>query len=174
VLRALGGDACDARRATCTRARQFFNAELLVREVNDKGVEQEVAGLHTVRSETRSLWSQEYNDSCEKNAGADSLPGLHGAVMHAIRDLHLAQGPTLLRLNVVHRFGTMHQVVEDGEAGWVRKFRDVVPDRDHRLLHPRDRRLAAQRQSSPARPGAGAKICTCIGIDPCRASESKT
>jgi hypothetical protein len=105
---------------------EFFNAELLVREVNDKGVEQEVAGLHTVRSETRSLWSQEYNDSCEKNAGADSLPGLHGAVMRAIRDLHLVQGPTLLRLNVVHRFGTMHQVVEDGEAGWVSKFRAVV------------------------------------------------
>jgi hypothetical protein len=105
---------------------EFFNAELLVRDVNDKGVEQEVTGLHTVRSETRSLWSQEYNDACEKNARADSLPGLHGAVMRAIRDLHLAQGPTPLRLNVVHRFGTMHQVVEDGEAGWVREFRAVV------------------------------------------------
>ncbi len=72
---------------------EFFNAELLVRDVNDKGVEQEVAGLHTVRSETRSLWSQEYNDACEKNAGADSPPGLHGADLRAIRDLHVAQGP---------------------------------------------------------------------------------
>lgn len=105
---------------------EFFNAELLVRDVNDKGVEQEVAGLQTVRSETRSLWSHEYNDACEKNAGADSLPGLHGAVMRAIRDIHLARGPTPLRLNVVHRFGTMHQVVEDGDAGWVRAFRAVV------------------------------------------------
>ena len=80
----------------------------------------------TVRSETRSLWSQEYNDACEKNARADSLPGLHGAVMRAIRALHLAQGLTPLRLSVVHRSGTMHQVVEDGEAGWVREFRAVV------------------------------------------------
>lgn len=105
---------------------EFFNAELLVREVNDKGVEQEVAGLHTVRSETRSLWSHEYNDACERNTGGPLLPGLHGAVMRAIRELHWAQGSTSLRLNVVHRFGTMHQVVEDGEAGWVRHFRAVV------------------------------------------------
>jgi hypothetical protein len=105
---------------------EFFNAELLERDVVDKGVEQEVAGLQTVRSETRSLWSHEYNDACEKNAGSSSLPGLHGAVMRAIRQLHLAQGLTPLRLNVVHRFGTMHQVVEYGDAGWVRDFRAVV------------------------------------------------
>jgi hypothetical protein len=105
---------------------EFFNAELLVRDVNDKGVEPEVAGLQTVRSETRSLWSQEYNDARDTNVGAQTLTGLHGTVMRAIRALHLAQGPTPLRLNVVHRFGTMHQVVEDGEAGWVRDFRAVV------------------------------------------------
>jgi hypothetical protein len=105
---------------------EFFNAELLVRDVKDKGVEQEVASLQTVRSEAGSLWSLEYNDACAKEDDADSLSGLHGAVMRALRELHLAQGPTPLRLNVVHRFGAMHQVVEDGEAGWVRNFRAVV------------------------------------------------
>jgi hypothetical protein len=105
---------------------EFFNAELLVRDVNDKGVEQEVEALQTVRTETRSLWSQEYNDACTTNDGGDVMPALHGAVMRALRDLHIAQGATRLRLNVVHRFGTMHQVVEDGEAGWVRDFRAII------------------------------------------------
>ena len=105
---------------------QFFNAELLLREVTDKAVDQDVAALRTIRSEAGSLWSLEHADACEKQAGGDRLPGLHGAVMRGIRDLHLAQGPTRLRENVIHRFGTMHQIVDDGEAGWVRNFRAVI------------------------------------------------
>ena len=99
---------------------EFFNAELLERDVTDKGVNQEVDALGTIRSEAHSLWSQEYNDACAKDDNADLLPELYGAVMRALRALHLARGPTQLRLSFVHRFGTMHQVVESGEAGWVR------------------------------------------------------
>ncbi len=106
---------------------QFFNAELLLREVTDKGVDQDMAAIRTIRSEAGSLWSLEYADACDKQAEEDHrLPGLHGAVMRGIRDLHLAQGPTRLRENVIHRFGTMHQIVEDGEAGWIRNFRVVI------------------------------------------------
>jgi hypothetical protein len=105
---------------------QFFNAELLVRDVTDKGVEEEIASLYTVRAEASSLWENEYNDACGQTASAGALPGLHGAVMRALRELHLSQGVTRLRLNIVHRFGTMHQIVEDGEAGWVREFREVA------------------------------------------------
>lgn len=105
---------------------EFFNAELLVRDVTDKGVEQEIASLQAIRSEASSLWSQEYNDACDTNGDSAKLPGLHGAVMRALRELHLAQGPTRLRLSIVHRFGTMHQIVEDGGAGWVRNFRAIA------------------------------------------------
>lgn len=105
---------------------QFFNAELLLREVTDKAVEEEIAALHTMRAEAGSLWSLEYSDACETTEAGNLLPGLHAAVMRAIRDLHLAQGPTRLRENVIHRFGGMHQIVEDGKAGWVRDFQAVI------------------------------------------------
>ena len=105
---------------------QFFNAELLLHEVTDKAVEQDLAALRTIRAEANSLWSLEYSDACAQTEEANRLPALHGAVMRAIRDLHLAQGPTRLRENVIHRFGTMHQIVEDGDAGWVRDFRSVI------------------------------------------------
>lgn len=108
---------------------EFFNAELLVRDVSDKGLDQELECLRTIRSEAHSLWSHEFTDACEMT-DAGHLPGLHGAVMRALREIHHGQGPTQLRLSVVHRFGTMHQIAEDGEAGWVRYFRDVA--RKHR------------------------------------------
>ena len=35
----------------------FFNAELLLREVTDKAVEQDVTALQAIRLEANSLWS---------------------------------------------------------------------------------------------------------------------
>ena len=104
---------------------QFFNAELLTRDVHDKSVEHEVEALHNVRSEARSIWELEYNDSCAKEAGA-KLPALHGNVMRTIHEAHLAQPSPPLRMHVIHRWGVMHQVVEDAQAGWVREWRDVA------------------------------------------------
>jgi hypothetical protein len=106
--------------------KEFFNAELLVRDVKDKAVEQELETLETIRSETESIWSANYNDACTTSTAGDRLPSLHGAVMNALLSVHLAQGATLLRLNVVHRYGTMHQIVENGEAGWVRDYAAVA------------------------------------------------
>lgn len=110
---------------------QFFNAELLKREVEDKGLQTELGTLNTVRSEARSIWEVEYaaaypGESTSANASGEGGRGLYGFVMRALREHHDAQGPGLLRLNLVHRFGTMHQIVEDGAAGWVAHFREVT------------------------------------------------
>jgi hypothetical protein len=105
---------------------EFFNAELLTREVQDKAVPEHVLRLGTVRSEVRSLWSLEYNGACSANPDSDLLPELHPKVMRSIRDYHNAQPDPPLRMSVVHRLGTMHQVVEGGDAGWVRNFRALA------------------------------------------------
>jgi hypothetical protein len=54
------------------------------------------------------------------------MPGLHGEVLRAIEDLHNHTTPTQPPLSVVHRFGGMHHIVDDGDAGWVAHFRRVA------------------------------------------------
>jgi cobyrinic acid a,c-diamide synthase len=55
---------------------QFFNAELMAREIVDKGVPSEVAALSSAEAVIRGLWEDHFNDACQACEGA-RLPGLH-------------------------------------------------------------------------------------------------
>lgn len=106
--------------------RQFFNAELMSREVTDKSVEAELRELESCTAEVHSLWELGFNSHCERAPSGNALPGLYPAVMTDIKDLHLAKPRGLIPMGLVHRLGTMHQVVDNGGAGWVRDFREVA------------------------------------------------
>jgi hypothetical protein len=108
--------------------RQFFNADLLAREVADKQVPEHTQALETTQGEAHALWETRFNAACAVVPGDPRLPGLHGQVMVAIEQHHNAYPSTALPMNVVHRLGSMHQVVENGDAGWVRHFRTIAED----------------------------------------------
>ncbi|WP_176929965.1 serine/threonine protein kinase [Lentzea albidocapillata] len=117
----------EAGHAEVTAAkREFFNAELMAREVVDKGVPWEVAALTTADATVHSVWENRFNDACQAQDDP-KLPGLHTTVMTDIRTQHntFASG---LPGGVVHSCGLMHRVVDDRRAGWVKHWRQVADE----------------------------------------------
>jgi hypothetical protein len=105
---------------------QFFNAELMAREIVDKGVPAEVAALSNADAVVHGLWEDHFNEACQAKEDA-RLPGLHKAVMGEIRAQHGVLGAGLPG-SAVHISGLMHRVVDDRRAGWVRHWRQVAED----------------------------------------------
>lgn len=105
--------------------RQFFNYEALARDVADKADPTEIKTLQAVEAEVHAIWETRFNAAgMDLDTGKD--PALHMNVMEAIRSHYATSAPTLPPMNSVHRFGSMHQVVENGEAGWVAHFRKIA------------------------------------------------
>lgn len=105
---------------------QFFNADLMAREIVDKGVLSEVSALSHADAAVHGLWEDHFNQACQTHEGA-RLPDLHRSVMGEIRAQHemLRAG---LPAGAVHTSGLMHRVVDDRRAGWVRHWRQVADD----------------------------------------------
>jgi hypothetical protein len=107
--------------------QQFFNAEALAREVADKRVAEHMEALQAERADLLSIWEDRYNKACgQQDESEGLLPDLHPDVMEAIEGRHNSGRMEVLPMHLVHRKGAMHQVVENGRAGWIREFRGVV------------------------------------------------
>ena len=106
--------------------REFFNAELIAREVLDKGVAAEMRQLSAADAGVQLIWEHRFNAACENNTDL-RLPGLHSDVMADIRAERQSLMPHVTS-NIVHMCGMAHRVVEDSRAGWVRNWRDVAAD----------------------------------------------
>ena len=105
---------------------QFFNAEIVAREIHDKGVPEEERALIAADAQVHAIWEARFSEACERNHDR-RLPGLHRSVMADVR----AERPSLprvLRLGPLHAMGLAHRTVEDGRAGWVRDFRRVAAE----------------------------------------------
>ncbi|WP_146069607.1 serine/threonine protein kinase [Arthrobacter sp. B0490] len=102
----------------------FFNAEILEREVTDKGVQPEISALSTWRVRVSSTWSTAFNTACQMSADR-RFPQLYSEVLGGIETSH-AQEAASLRAHVLHGVGLLHQAVDNGRAGWVRDWRDVA------------------------------------------------
>lgn len=132
---------------------QFFNAELLAREVVDKNVPAEVAALVEADATVHGVWETTFNEVCEHHPGGSRLPGLHASVMKQVGDMG-DWWPSELRSTPVHRCGMMHRIVEDGRAGWVPHWEEVVLD--HRGEKPSSRPPVPDPRSPDAAEPAGA------------------
>jgi hypothetical protein len=106
--------------------RQFFNADLMKREVADKGVEAELQELATCFAEVHSIWEVQFNGKCAEHPTDETLPGLYPRVMGEISQMHNTKSRGVIPMGLLHRLGTMHHVVDDGTAGWTRGFRSIA------------------------------------------------
>ena len=106
--------------------RQFFNADVMRREVADKAVDAEMQELESCLAEVHTVWELGFNLKCEQNPTGNPLPELYPDVMNEIKQMHFARGRGRIPMGLVHRLGTMHHVVDRGEAGWVRDFRALA------------------------------------------------
>lgn len=109
---------------------QFFNAEILSRDVADRGVPEEKNVLSSSRAGVHAIWENKFNQTCAADASSEILPDLHAEVMEAIQVFHYAERTEekAVRMALIHRLGSMHEIVEEGRAGWVRTFRKIAGD----------------------------------------------
>ena len=106
---------------------QFYNAELVSIDLRDKGPLKRQNDFDGMRADLRSTWEDRFNHHCGQTEG-DQLPGLHPDVMERIEKQHVAAPDQPFKLLVIHRKGALHQVVENGDAGWIRDYRRIVAD----------------------------------------------
>lgn len=109
----------------------FFNAEILEREVTDKGIKSEVSALSTWRVRVSSTWSIAFNTACQ-TSDVRRFPQLYGDVAGGIEAGHIQEAANL-KAHVIHGIGLLHQAVDNGRAGWVRDWRDVAKDHGARI-----------------------------------------
>lgn len=101
--------------------RQFFNADIVAREVAHKGVPTEIAALSSVDATLHGVWELQFNEC----SAEDSLTSLHGRVWREVRSEH-DKIPKVLRLEVTHSWGLVHRLVDNRRAGWVRHWRQIA------------------------------------------------
>ncbi|MED7949311.1 serine/threonine protein kinase [Streptomyces sp. BE303] len=101
--------------------RQFFNADLVAREIAHKAVPAEIAALSSADATLHGLWEMQFNDCTTEG----TLPALHGRVWREVRSEH-ERLPKVLRLEVVHAWGLVHRLVDNRKAGWVKHWRDIA------------------------------------------------
>jgi hypothetical protein len=122
--------------ATRPAREAFFNAEILGQEVADKGVPVEVEALRSWRIRIASIWGFCINDALQRHSG-DQLPGLYRDVLETIDQRHGVEAAPLGG-SPVHGHGLIHQEVEDGRAGWVRRWEVIAQSHASRTVAARD------------------------------------
>jgi len=105
--------------------RQFFNFEALARDVADKADPTEAGTLQALEAEIHAIWEARFG-AAQPNPGTGIDPDLHVSVMDAIREAHAASPATLPPMSAVHKMGSMHLIVNNGDAGWVTHFREIA------------------------------------------------
>jgi hypothetical protein len=103
---------------------EYFNAELMTREITYKGVPTELAALTEADALAHSIWEGGFNACRQQHPDNPRLPGLHHTTMRELREA--ASFPTLLRAGPIQRCGMMHRLVESRRAGWVSYWREIA------------------------------------------------
>lgn len=101
--------------------QQFFNADLVAREIAHKAVPAEVAALRSADATLHGVWEMQFNEC----SAEDAIRALHGRVWREVRSEH-DKLPKVLRLELVHSWGLVHRLVENRRAGWVKHWRQIV------------------------------------------------
>lgn len=110
-------------RETQAARQEFFNAEVLRREVRDKALDDELTELEQRLAEVHSIWEARFAATGPSDEEARQLY----AQVHAALEAH-HRGSTLrvLRGSLVHTLGLMHFHVDERRAGWIRRWREVA------------------------------------------------
>jgi hypothetical protein len=112
-----------AKAALTEAKRAYFNAELVEADVLNRESESQKNALETVRMENYSIWSTKFVGT---PAAKEEAAQTYASVFTELRAHHHASGPGALRLHFIHRNGVMHQLVDDGRAGWFGDYEQVI------------------------------------------------
>jgi len=101
---------------------QFFNAELLIQEITDKGDPNEVTSVTSLREKLRSIWETRFNQACA--SGEQGFLYLYSQVMSTIEIQDKTSLKSDIKASFVHKQGMIHQLANKCELGWTKNFHD--------------------------------------------------
>ena len=108
---------------TRSARREFFNAEILQREVRNKAIDEEVAELAQRTGEILAIWESRF---AGRGPSQEAARQLYSDVHGALETHHRSTLLRALRASLIHTLGLMHFHVDEGQAGWVREWREVA------------------------------------------------
>jgi len=101
----------------------FFATDALRRDLQARRADRELQALKTVQLGIHSAWDMRFNELVGAAAVDGLMPALYRAV---ITDAMVVPDPPGLILQPAHKQGAAHMLVDDGKAGWVSHWREVV------------------------------------------------
>jgi hypothetical protein len=104
----------------------FFSADLLARDISARGVRDELDAWNELDHEVEAIWEEHWIDPALTPTAADYEPSARRLLSAVLGALRTVATPPVLPVQSRHVRGAMHRVVEDGRAGWVYDWRDLV------------------------------------------------
>lgn len=113
-----------------SQRRAFFNADLVARDIESRGVRAEVAAVQEIDAMLQGHWedallSPETAPNAEQYE--DSARRLYTAVIARAESL---SPPPELNIRPLHSRGFMHRIVDSARAGWVYNWRVIAEAHD--------------------------------------------
>lgn len=103
---------------------QFFNAEILTKEVQSKGIEEELKELRSLKNTIQEMWLTQYLMYDDENDGNKLL----GIVNLRIEDKSNDLLKTVLSVGNSEKKGILHQLADECTIGWVKKYKERLSD----------------------------------------------
>lgn len=117
-----GVSAIDAQR------KAFFNADMLVRDVSARAMPDQLAAINEIDTTLLGNWEDAVADPDTTPNANDYQLSARKLFSTIMKQTGAVQSPVELPLRPVHTRGLMHKIVEDGRAGWVHDWHDIVQD----------------------------------------------
>lgn len=105
---------------------QFFNAELVQKEIHDKGDPRENAELINLYEKIHSMWEVRFNRALQSSNPAKETRKVYTAMLIYIeqKDKEILASPRMLA-TFVHKQGFMQQLADRCKVGWSPDFRKL-------------------------------------------------
>lgn len=138
-MRSAGISELDGQRAA------YFNADLLVRDVEARKVPAELAAVREIDMTLVGHWEDSVADPATSPTVDDYEVSARRLFAHVMGATQAHTPPIELPLRPLHLRGFMHRVVEDSRAGWVHDWRDIA--REH--VSEKESEIADETESKP-------------------------
>jgi hypothetical protein len=102
---------------------QFFNAELVQREIHDKGDELEIAELKGLYEKIHSMWESRFNEALQSNDPKTETKRVYTDMLRSIEQTHkgILNSPRIAA-SFLHKQGFMQQLADVCNVGWTPDF----------------------------------------------------
>ncbi|XHH09017.1 MAG: ABC-three component system protein [Candidatus Bathyarchaeia archaeon] len=111
---------------TMAARHQFFNAEIMHREIIDKGDPEEIDELNRLEKKIWSMWEFRFNRALKSNDPETETMKVCFDLQKAIEKLDKGtlDAPVTLA-SLVHKLGVMHQLANVCRVGWTPNFHEL-------------------------------------------------